>query len=250
MIIEWNLRIMFVKCLSLFRKDFKWFMGFWNNGGFFSSVKGHVFKWWQLVIMPVLRINNNSRASQDVTQIPKQQNAPVMQQEAQSVQTVTITKQSMGIELKEEKVQATPTKTKLEEKQSDASGPMATEDPMEVLRRINEEKEEARRKGIEAARKKASEEARIAAIMNANKVDVNAFIEAGKAAKEEIAAKKANEKATREATDEELDKKQKQEDLRRAQEIMDRLNREAAEDEAKKQAEIEAAKQEAKKQFG
>ena len=112
----------------------------------------------------------------------------------------------------------------------------SSEDPMEVLRRINEEKEAKQRKEIENAKQKASEEVRIAAIMNANKVDVNAFIEAGKAAKEEIAAKKAEEK--------------KADDLRRAQEVMDRLNREAAEDEAKKQKEIEAAKQEAKKHFG
>ena len=104
---------------------------------------------------------------------------------------------------------------------------------MEILRRINEEKEEQRRQDVEKARKKAQEEARIAAIMNANKVDVDAFIEAGKVAKEEIASKKTEDDA-----------------LRRAQEIMDRLNQEAAEDEAKKLAEIEAAKQEAKKQFG
>ena len=32
-------------------------MGFWHSGGFFSSVKGHVIKWWQQVLLPVLHIN-------------------------------------------------------------------------------------------------------------------------------------------------------------------------------------------------
>ena len=40
------------------------------------------------------------------------------------------------------------------------------------------------------------------------------------------------------------------EELRRAQEIIDRLNREAAEDEAKKQAELDAAKAAAAERFG
>lgn len=212
-------------------------MGFWNDGGFFSSVKGHVFKWWRLTIMPILHINNNSRHTQYVTSQPntldEQQSTQLhmnaepqmiyennVREEGSAAQNVSVS------EMKEEvlKEQNTP----------------ETEDAMEVLRRINEEKEEKRRKEIETARQKASEEARIAAIMNANKVDVNAFIEAGRVAKEEIATKKAEEQAKLKAD----------EDMRRAQEIMDRLNREAAEDDAKKLAEIEAAKEEARKQFG
>ncbi len=239
-------------------------MGFWNNGGFFSSVKGHVFKWWQLIIMPVLRINNNSNRNQQTTvqqTVPTQSQEMNLVQDALSTEKKVVLQQDMALE---------PQQSEVVKSNQDVQtkGPVSTEDPMEVLRRINEEKEQKRRKEIEEAKKKASEEARIAAIMNANKVDVNAFIEAGKAAKEEIAARKADEKARREAAeeiakevqpatavktavDEELEKKRKQEeDIRRAQEIMDRLNREAAEDEAKKQAEIDAAKEEAKKQFG
>ena len=220
-------------------------MRFWTNGGFFSSVKGHVIKWWQLVIMPVLHINNDRKVVQNEEQ-PKQQ--PVqMTQNAQmqqmtfetqgplvnSVHTVSEgnsennnTSSQMVDRGKQKELEMVQSMTK----ESDAS---TNEDAMEILRRINEEKEEKRRRDVEQARKKAQEEARIADIMNANKVDVNAFIEAGRVAKEEIASKKAEDDA-----------------IRRAQEIMDRLNREAAEDEAKKVAEIEAAKQEAKKQFG
>ena len=73
--------------------------------------------------------------------------------------------------------------------------------------------------------------------MNANKVDVNSFIEQGK-----NAAQQAEKKAADEA--------KAAEEMRRAQEIIDRLNREAAEDEAKKQAELEAAKAAAAEKFG
>lgn len=224
-------------------------MRFWTLGGFFSSVKGHVVKWWQLVIMPVLRINNNGDRTQVTQQSVNQPEQLVNQTELAVKQGLQTTQSPLGegtqkkeqpkkagqVRVQENKG-AEVSNAKGAEQSIAQSGAMSTEDPMEVLRRINEEKEEKRRKEIEKAKQKASEEARIAAIMNANKVDVNAFIEAGKAAKEEIAAKKVEE--------------QREEDLRRAQEIMDRLNREAAEDEAKKQAEIDAAKQEAKKHFG
>jgi hypothetical protein len=65
--------------------------------------------------------------------------------------------------------------------------------------------------------------------MNSNKVDVNSFIAAGKAAVEET---------------------RHEDDMRRAQEIMNRLNQEAAEDEAKKLAEVEAARKTAEEHFG
>lgn len=105
-------------------------------------------------------------------------------------------------------------------------------DAYEVMRKIEQSKEEKRRQEIEEAMRKRKEEERIAQIMNANKVNVNSFIEEGK--------------ATRTSAEEE---KKKEEELRRAQEIIDRLNREAAEDEAAKVAEIEAAKQEAAEKF-
>lgn len=213
-------------------------MRFWTDGGFFSSVKGHVIKWWQLVILPVLHINNDKRV---------RRNEPQMQSTtATQSQTVDAQISLMGGSQLEQKVtQSEPfVQSQVVSKEENVDtvavqGGIAVSDnvtggdAMEILRRINEEKEEKRRQDVEKARKKAQEEARIAAIMNANKVDVDAFIEAGRAAKEEIASKKADDDA-----------------LRRAQEIMDRLNREAAEDDAKKEAEIEAAKQEAKKQFG
>ena len=99
----------------------------------------------------------------------------------------------------------------------------------EQLRR---EQEHIRQQEIERLRKEQQERERIAAIMNANKVNVNAFIQEGREARQhEEEERKAGQLAEQEA-----------ENLRRAQEIIDRLNREAAEDEAKKEAEIAEAK--------
>lgn len=222
-------------------------MGFWNDGGFFRTVKGHVFKWWQLVIMPVLRINNNNNNNSKMAQ-----NGEVAQAGTKNSRQLSETQDmQMGnsnatvSELSQNKRPLADATTTMEmsakEKASDKTNNKASgEDALEVLRRINDEKEAKRRQEIEEAKEKASKEAQIAAIMNANKVDVNAFIQAGKAAKEEIAVKQEQDE----------EKKRQQEELLRVQEIMDRLNREAAEDEAIKQAEIEAARQEAKKQFG
>lgn len=222
-------------------------MGFWNDGGFFRTVKGHVFKWWQLVIMPVLRINNNSKKSQSgesVQQSTANHEQQYMSQDMQTANEDTTVNATISEVTRNRmfaaEIEQAGEKAVEEQMNTTKKDTTSAEDPMEVLRRINEEKEAKRRQEIEKAREKASEEARIAAIMNANKVDVNAFIQAGKAAKEEIAAKQEDDEA----------KKRQQEDLLRAQEIMERLNREAAEDEAAKQAEIEAARQEAKKQFG
>lgn len=117
-------------------------------------------------------------------------------------------------------------------------------DALEVLNRINREKEEARAQEIAVERKKREEEERIASIMNKNRNDVSAFIEEGKQmageAKDEAAGDAAEEQTVTASAD--TSEEEKAEQIRRAQEIIERLNREAAEDEAKKQAEIDAAK--------
>lgn len=192
------------------------------SSGFFGRVKGNLIKWWQLVVLPVLRINNNAsnKTERYVTgenreAVPETLavNAPVNGSTAgNTVHTVD---------------EAVPETAKV---QSPDVG-----NPLEVLNRINQEKEKQRLKEIEEGRQRAQEQERIASIMNANKVDVNAFIEAGKAAME--------------ASDREEEERRKEEEMCRAQEIIDRLNREAAQDEAKKQAEIEAAKKQAEETF-
>lgn len=192
------------------------------SSGFFSRVKGNLIKWWQLVVLPVLRINNN--ASKKTERYVSQENRETVS-EAPAVNTPvngsTVGNTVYNVD------EAVPENAKVQSPDG--------EDPLEVLNRINQEKEKQRLKEIEEGRQRAQEQERIASIMNANKVDVNAFIEAGKAAME--------------ASDREEEEQRREEEMRRAQEIIDRLNREAAEDEAKKQAEIEEAKKQAEETF-
>lgn len=212
-------------------------MGFWNEGGFFQSMAGHLIKWWQIVIMPVFRLDNNRNAS-DALEMPTVSNQPAAVKPSrnaeESVQMETAPQTQSVKNVTEETVIAESVHF------AETSDDTAAAD---ILNRLQEEKqaeEEKKRQAIEEMRKKAEEEERIAAIMNANKVAVDEFIAEGKANRESI-----EEEELKNAEEE-----RKQEELRRAQEIIDRLNREAAEDEAKKAAEIAKAKEEAKEKFG
>lgn len=188
-------------------------MDFWHWGGFFKSVKGHVIKWWQQVILPVFHLNNNEMRN------------PSNKHEIKRKTDSGMNKAEQGKTYIEEKADI---KKQVQEQNNLDSG--SDQDALEILKRLEREKqeeEEKTRKEIEDLRRKNQEQERIAAIMNANQVNVNAFIEEGK--------------AIRENTLGEVDTKQQQ-DMQRAQEIIDRLNREAAEDDAKKRTEIEAAR--------
>ncbi len=185
-------------------------MGIWNEGGFFSSVKGHVIKWWQLVMLPVLRIDHNQRGKKSQSNVLKRYD-----------------------ENREGKEHFTEKKASRQETAEDNIVETENADPLEVMRRIERENEEKKQRDVENARKKAQEQEQIDAIMQANKVDVNAFIEEGKAMQDSTEISNT--------TSAEYD---------RAMEILERLNREAAEDQAKKAAEIETAKRQAKEKFG
>lgn len=183
---------------------------------FLSRIKGNIIKWWQQVLLPALHINNDKRGKNRFSSDQQNENA-----------------YSGGIEDVTNSVSAGVGTMGVNDYNSYENANNAEkEDPLEVLNRIQQQKEQERQKDIERARQQATEEARIASIMNANKVNVDAFIEAGKAAITDN-----NQEEQQEVADE---------DMQKAQEIIDRLNREAAEDEAKKQAEIEAAKQQAR----
>lgn len=196
----------------------------------FKVITGNIVKWWQLTIMPILRIDNNSSAY-------RQSNSPqpdVLNQQVPPVSNLNAGEKD-GVP-----VQSSST---VEEKTSSVNTPaQEMTDAQLVMERINREREEKRKKDME----KAQEEARLAAIMNANKVDVNAFIQAGKEAREE----KEKEETAYEESGNEGTTGVDPDAMARAEEIIARLNREAAEDEAKKQAEIEEAKKQAKETFG
>ena len=193
-------------------------MDFWHWGGFFKSVKGHVIKWWQQVILPVFQLNNNVK-----------QNAQSAQREKKKTDNEINTAEQAGVYTEEQ----VKTDTKGEMKKASTLNSVGEQDAAAILERLEREKqEEAERtqKEIEEIRRKNQEQERIAAILNANQVNVNAFIAEGKASRENSSGK-ANIR--------------EQEDMQRAQEILDRLNREAEEDEARKRAEIEAVRQRA-----
>lgn len=179
---------------------------------FLEKIKGNIIKWWQQVRLPALHINNNNWNRDR--------------------------KKNRNIDYDEETPETTPMAEEPDlsaETSSTQEGKPASSadgDAMEVLNRILHEKEWE----IEKIRRQVQEEEQVASIMSANKVDVNAFIEEGRAA---VREKEEDEKSA-----------QEEENLKKAQAIIDRLNREAAEDEAKKQAEIDAAKQLAKETFG
>lgn len=195
----------------------------------FKVITGNIVKWWQLTVMPILRIDNNN-----INRSQPQNNVPT--NSVQSSQPVEV-----GLTAEQTSQGDTPVPVAAsipQQNNADTSSNQTREmtDAQLVMERINREREEKRKKDME----KAQEEARLAAIMNANKVDVNAFIQAGKEAREET----VNEKSNDNTSDANADA------MARAEEIIARLNREAAEDEAKKIAEIEAAKQKAKETFG
>lgn len=178
---------------------------------FLEKIKGNIIKWWQQVRLPALHINNNNW-NRDC-------------------------KKNRNIDYDEETPETTPTEepdlsVETGSKQEEKTASSADSDAMEVLNRILHEKEWE----IEKIRRQVQEEEQVASIMNANKVDVNAFIEEGRAAVRE--------------NEEDKNSAEEEENLKKAQAIIDRLNQEAAEDEAKKQAEIDAAKQLAKETFG
>lgn len=190
----------------------------------FKWITGNVIKWWQWVMKPVLRIDNNEPRQVESVQ-PKEQLKP---EEVQSEPEQKLISEAVQSESETKQVKVEEQQRKPEEQQAK---PDKDRSAMDFIERMNAEKEEKRKKLFE----QAQEQARINEILNANKVNVEAFIQVGKDAIQEKEVQK-------ETVDDDV--------MARAQEIMDRLNKEAAEDEAKKQAQIEEAKRQAEETFG
>lgn len=198
-------------------------MNFWQSGHFFGRIKGNVIKWWQQTLLPVLKINNN----RDQGRLDWKQKETVTPDPVPDQKSTVVSEEELGDLHKQDEDQDT---LRLAQQKAE---------------QMQREGEERRQKEIDKARRKLQEQERIASIMDANKVDVNAFIQAGREAQNSIREQADGKEQQHSETEQ-----QKDEDMRRAQEIIDRLNREAAEDEAKKQAEIDVAKQKAKETFG
>lgn len=211
---------------------------------FFKVITGNIVKWWQLVVMPILKIDNNSKQNQQVqTEQPaasEQKSNPTQVVEQKAVETKEQPSQQETKKAVDDTVPTSKEETKSET--ATTGGQQDAADALAVMERINREREAKRKADLE----KAQEEARLASIMNSNKVDVDAFIQAGRESREEKEAENKAENNIQITSGSDS----KDDAIARAEEIMARLNREAAEDEAKKQAEIEAAKKQAEETFG
>ncbi len=183
------------------------------NDGFFYRAKQTVYKWWCIIYKPVYKLIHHGYW-------PEEKEPYYVPEPKPEIPSVT-----------PESPSAQPDTADVAD--SDNSALRA----QEILDRLNREaaEEEAKKQAeIDAARKKAEEDARLASILKSTRRDISQYINEGMANREHI----ANAEPKPEVDDDVL---------KRAQEIMDRLNKEAAEDEAKKQAEIEAAKDFARK---
>lgn len=212
-------------------------MAIWN---FFGNIRSNIVKWWRLVILPVFHLDNNNpqafsrqvkentqRKQEDAADTAHYNNMDTSKKEGNTEKKAALKNtakdnsdtwwgEAMQNQTEGDKDELFSTKK--------YKAGADNKDALEILNRLEREKQEAiiqKQKEIEETRRKAQEQEKINSILNANKVDVDEFIEEGK----------------------------KKEDLQKAQEIIDRLNREALEDEAKKVAEIEAARVEAEERF-
>lgn len=239
------------------------------NNGFFYNVKQTVYKWWCVIYRPVYKLMHHGYwpAEKEPYYIPPETNATVnstaaettvsnespvpesiqensqfaTQKSLQSNLQATVQNPSQG------DLQATVQKASQDDLQSPDSDSTGSSDDsarraQEIMDRLAREaaEDEAKKQAeIDAAKRKAEEEARLASIMNANKVDISQFINQGMANRSA-----SNETSSTNTVTESTNNNQSNDEaMRRAQDIIDRLNREAAEDEAKKQAEIDAAKE-------
>ncbi len=197
-------------------------------GTFFYNIKRTVYKWWCVIYKPVYKLVHHGYwpREKEPYYIPEEEKSnKIDSPEAATSDAVAgpTADNSLGSGAVMP-VDGSGTNMPVNGSGTDRDDSLKRAD--EILRRLEAEaaEDEAKKQAqIQEARKKAEEKQRLDAILKSTRVDISDYINQGIANRE-------NENAENEA-------------LRKAQEIIDRLNREAAEDEAKKQAQIEAAKE-------
>ena len=199
------------------------------NDSFFYRAKQTVYKWWCVIYKPVYKLTHHGYWPEEKEPYyvpPKESVTPAINPDVKPEEI------SLSLEdTTDSKSPNTPVST------NDTSPSQTSDDAakraQEILDRLNKEAaaEEAKKQAeIDAARRKAEEDAKLASILKSTQRDISQYINEGMASRDSV----ADETPAPESSDDVL---------KRAQEIMDRLNKEAAEDEAKKQAEIDAAKE-------
>lgn len=213
---------------------------------FFYKARQTVYKWWCVIYKPVYKLTHHGYwpAEKEPYYIPPEEKQQ-QQLASQMAKQISDTEAEISLEdtTAKDTVSVAPTNNTTSSNDNPSIKGESAEDAAarakEIMDRLNREaaEDEAKKQAeIEAARQKAAEQDRLNSILKSTQRDISQYISEGMAHREE--AQPAVQEETPTASDEAL---------RRAQEIMDRLNREAAEDEAKKQAEIEAAKEYARK---
>lgn len=198
-------------------------------GSFIYKVKQTVYKWWCVVYKPVYKLTHNGyfppekEPDNKYPSEPDNANSEVDQQKLLAEQMAKEMADKIMSEHNNVSEFIPDINTDSNEEQGSST---STDNATSNIDNV-------------AANENTSDEDdimnKLSSIMDANKVDIAPFIEEGKANLMEQQAKEQQikDEQVSEASDDAL---------LRAQEIMDRLNREAAEDEAKKQAEIDEAK--------
>ena len=207
---------------------------------FFYRAKQTVYKWWCVIYKPVYKLTHHGYwpAEKEPYYIPPEEK----KQEIQEGNGEDILKNAIS-ESNTDSSSNTVSSDILANESSDTNNEDSEARTKEIMDRLAKEAaaEQAKKQAeIDAARRKADEDARLASILKSTKVDITEFINEGMAHRNDnlnISQGDNSVSATKSADDE---------SIKRANEILDRLNREAAEDEAKKIAEINAAKEFAK----
>lgn len=213
---------------------------------FFYKARQTVYKWWCVIYKPVYKLTHHGYwpAEKEPYYVPPEEKQQ-QQLASQMAKQISDTEAEISLEdtTAKDTVSVAPTNNTTSSNDNPSIKGESAEDAAarakEIMDRLNREaaEDEAKKQAeIEAARQKAAEQDRLNSILKSTQRDISQYISEGMAHREE--AQHTIQEETPTASDEAL---------RRAQEIMDRLNREAAEDEAKKQAEIEAAKEYARK---
>lgn len=207
------------------------------NDSFFYRAKQTVYKWWCVIYKPVYKLVHHGYwpAEKEPYYVPPEK----LQTPDTPILAPDVEPDNISLDLGDTNDNPVSDSPVQEPSKVQSTTDDAAKRAQEILDRLNKEAaaEAAKKQAeIEIARKKADEDARVASILKSTQHDISQYINEGMANREHHEEDAPSDSAP--IADDET--------LRRAQEIMDRLNREAAEDEAKKQAEIEAAKEYAK----
>lgn len=180
-------------------------MNYNNNFGFFYNFRQTVYKWWCVVYKPAYKLFHHGYWPEEKEPYYQANTANTDQEEAQKVaQASTTDAQALADKILSSKqgnvdtlIENTPvvdTKTSDLPNQAEPEVDLSQLDPdalaraNEIMARLASEAaaDEAKKQAeINAAKAKADQDARLAAILKSTKVDITAFIEEGKAQRQD-----------------------------------------------------------------